>query len=89
VQGGNFITIDRFFLHIQDLRKCHNRRLVRDTISLIATFKYDRSVTQRNKLCRRKIHTAFCLPYEKNMPIFLEKYWKWVAQSQGMTDHDK
>jgi hypothetical protein len=55
-----------FSLLRQDLRKCHNQRLVRDTISLIATFKYDRSVTHpTKKICqlRKSYEKKLCLVY--------------------------
>ncbi len=37
----------------QDLRNCHNRSLVRDVTSLIATFKYSHNVTHpTEKICQ-------------------------------------
>ncbi|AFY58873.1 hypothetical protein Riv7116_6545 [Rivularia sp. PCC 7116] len=47
-------TSKQEFYVIQDLRNCHNVRLVRDTENIVTTFAVTQSVTA---------------PYKKNVPV--------------------
>ena len=71
------------------LRRCHNRWLVRDATSLIATFKYCRSVTHpTEKICqlRKSCGTYFSLFFRGgNLPLpkeILQKY-RWQSHFFG------